>query len=54
MTLITLTDDSFSNTCGDSAAVILISDGNDKLRGDFKTAFDKAGRRGRGHRLRAG
>ena len=38
----TLTDSNFSSYIGDAAALILISDGNDKLRGDFKTAFDKA------------
>ena len=42
MTLITLTDSNFSAYIGGSAALILISDGNDKLRADFKTAFDKA------------
>ena len=42
MTLIPLTDSNFNSYIGDSAALILISDGNDKLRSDFKTAFDKA------------
>ena len=42
MTLIPLTDSNFKSYIGDSAALILISDGNDKLRSDFKTAFDKA------------
>ena len=42
MTVITLTDSNFKSYIGDAAALILISDGNDKLRGDFKTAFDKA------------
>ncbi len=37
-----LTDSNFDSYTGGSAALILISDGNDKLRGDFKTAFTKA------------
>jgi len=42
MPIITLTDSNFKSYIGDSAALILISDGSDKLRSDFKTAFDKA------------
>jgi len=42
MTPITLTDSNFKSYIGGSAALVLISDGNDKLRSDFKTAFDKA------------
>ena len=42
MSIVPLTDSNFDNSIGDSAALILISDGNDKLRGDFKTAFVKA------------
>ena len=42
MTLIPLTDSNFKSYIGDSAALVLISDGGDKLRSDFKTAFDKA------------
>ena len=37
-----LTDSNFKSYIGDAAALILVSNGNDKLRGDFKTAFDKA------------
>ncbi len=42
MSLTTLTDSNFKTYIGDSAALVLISDGSDKLRSDFKTAFDKA------------
>ena len=42
MPIHTLTDSNFSAYIGDSAALVLISNGNDKLRSDFKTAFDKA------------
>ena len=42
MAIVTLTDSNFKAYIGESAALILISDGNDKLRADFKTAFDKA------------
>ncbi|MCY3978421.1 MAG: thioredoxin [Chloroflexi bacterium] len=42
MPIKTLTDSNFRSYIGDSAALILISDGSDKLRSDFKTAFDKA------------
>ncbi len=42
MTLIALTDSNFDSYTDGSAVLILISDGNDKLRGDFKTAFTKA------------
>lgn len=37
-----LTDSNFKSYIADAAALILISDGSDKLRSDFKTAFDKA------------
>lgn len=42
MPVITLTDGNFRSYIGDSAALILISNGSDKLRSDFKTAFTKA------------
>ncbi len=42
MPITTLTDSNFSAYIGESAALILVSDGSDKLRSDFKTAFDKA------------
>ena len=42
MPITTLTDSNFKSYIADAAALILISDGNDKLRSDFKTAFDKA------------
>ncbi|MCY3867616.1 MAG: thioredoxin [Chloroflexi bacterium] len=42
MPIQTLTDSNFKSYIGDSAALVLISDGGDKLRSDFKTAFDKA------------
>ena len=42
MTLLTLTDSNFSGTIKGKAALILLTTGNDKLRGDFKTAFVKA------------
>jgi len=42
MTLIPLTDSNYKSYIGDAAALVLISDGSDKLRSDFKTAFDKA------------
>ena len=42
MPLHTLTDANFSADTASAAALILISTGNDKLRSDFKTAFDKA------------
>ncbi len=42
MPISTLTDSNFKAYIGDSAALILVSDGSDKLRSDFKTAFDKA------------
>ena len=42
MPITTLTDSNFKAYIGASAALILISDGSDKLRSDFKTAFDKA------------
>ncbi len=42
MPITTLTDSNFNSYIGDSAALVLISNGSDKLRSDFKTAFDKA------------
>ena len=42
MPILNLTDSNFKADIGNSAALILISDGNDKLRSDFKTAFTKA------------
>lgn len=42
MPITILTDSNFKTYIGDSAALVLISDGSDKLRSDFKTAFDKA------------
>jgi len=42
MPITTLTDSNFNSYIGERAALILLSDGNDKLRSDFKTAFDKA------------
>ena len=42
MPLTTLTDANFEAATANTAALILISTGNDKLRGDFKTAFSKA------------
>ncbi|MCY3781394.1 MAG: thioredoxin [Chloroflexi bacterium] len=42
MPILNLTDGNFNAYIGNSAALILISNGNDKLRGDFKTAFSKA------------
>ena len=42
MPILTLTDSNFSARIGGSAALILVSNGSDKLRGDFKTAFSKA------------
>ena len=42
MAIDTVTDSIFSANIYETAALILISTGNDKLRGDFKTAFSKA------------
>ncbi len=42
MAIVTLSDADFARALGESAALILITNGNDKLRGDFKTAFVKA------------
>ncbi len=42
MPLKTLTDANFDSRIDGAAALVLISNGSDKLRGDFKTAFDKA------------
>ena len=38
----TLSDANFDSRVNSAAALILISNGNDKLRSDFKTAFNKA------------
>jgi len=42
MAIATLTDANFAQTVGRGGALILITTGGDKLRSDFKTAFDKA------------
>ena len=42
MPLLSLTDTNFSSGINSAAALIIITTGNDKLRGDFKTAFAKA------------
>ncbi len=42
MPIASLTDSNFKSYIGDRAALVLISTGADKLRSDFKTAFDKA------------
>lgn len=42
MTIATLTDANFAQVIGRGGALILITTGGDKLRGDFKTAFNKA------------
>ena len=42
MPITTLTDSNFSAYVRDAAALVLVSNGSDKLRSDFKTAFDKA------------
>ena len=42
MTLITLTDANYAAKTAYAAALVLITTGSDKLRGDFKTAFTKA------------
>lgn len=42
MPLTTLTDTNFNAATNESAALILITTGGDKLRSDFKTAFTKA------------
>ncbi len=39
MTVVTLTDDNFSTITGQRASIIMITNGDDKLRGDFKLAF---------------
>lgn len=38
----TINDANFKSATADAAALILITSGGDKLRGDFKTAFSKA------------
>ncbi len=42
MAIATLTDANFAEVIGGAGALILITTGSDKLRSDFKTAFDKA------------
>lgn len=42
MTIAAVTDANFAHTVGKGGALILITTGSDKLRSDFKTAFDKA------------
>ncbi len=42
MTVITVTDENFADITGTKATVLMITNGDDKLRGDFKTAFNKA------------
>ena len=42
MAIATLTDGDFADIIGTGGALILITTGSDKLRSDFKTAFDKA------------
>ena len=42
MAIATLTDANFAQTVGRGGALILITTGGDKLRSDFKTAFNKA------------
>lgn len=39
MTIVTLTDDNFATVTGQRASIIMITNGDDKLRGDFKLAF---------------
>ena len=42
MAIATVTDANFAQAVGKGGALILITTGSDKLRSDFKTAFDKA------------
>lgn len=42
MTVITVTDANFADIAGIKATLLMITNGDDKLRGDFKTAFSKA------------
>ena len=42
MAIATVTDANFAQAVGKGGALILITTGGDKLRSDFKTAFDKA------------
>ena len=42
MTVITVTDANFADIAGTKATLLMITNGDDKLRGDFKTAFTKA------------
>jgi len=42
MPVLTLSDRNFERSLQRSAALVLLSSGGDKLRGDFKTAFNKA------------
>jgi len=42
MAVITLNDETFEATTGQQATLLMITNGDDKLRGDFKTAFTKS------------
>jgi thioredoxin len=42
MTVVTVTDANFVDIIGDTPSFLMITNGDDKLRGDFKTAFTKA------------
>jgi len=42
MTIITVTDENFADITADKATLLMITNGDDKLRGDFKTAFRKS------------
>jgi len=42
MAIITLTDDNFEKVAQNRTVLLMISNGSDKLRGDFKTEFVKA------------
>ena len=42
MTVVTLNDNNFAEVANNRALLIMITNGDDKLRGDFKTAFTKA------------
>jgi len=41
MTIVTITDENFAEVTAGQPSLILITNGDDKLRGDFKTAFSK-------------
>lgn len=42
MPTVTLTDADFAQQTADKSVMVLVTNGDDKLRGDFKTAFTKA------------